>query len=112
MGRHRKAQVTDLQLPDSATTSQFDVNRPLMVRIKWVFNRILDIIPITARDDMRYIAMKTMMMESIKDLARIPDEQLIPRLREISQAFGFIADGDMEEIEAAMAAEQLENAGD
>lgn len=77
--------------------------------MRWVFDRILEILPKAAEQDMRYTVMKTMMRESLKDLARIPDRIMIPMVQEIQQALDFVANGSMAELEAYLAQEE-ENA--
>lgn len=70
-----------------------------MQRIRWVFDRLLEIVPAEHRGDTRYIAMKTMFREGIKDLALVPDAVLLPMFREFAQALAFVADGTMKELE-------------
>lgn len=50
------------------------------------------------RGDWRYGAVKTVMKESIKDIAMVPDSVIVPMMREFAAALAFVADGDMDEI--------------
>jgi hypothetical protein len=70
-----------------------------MQRIEYVFQSILELLPETAKSDFRYTAVKTIMRESIKDLEMIPDETIVPMMRQFAQAIAFIADGDMADVE-------------
>lgn len=100
---------TAAALPESDTIDDFDPERDSIRRMRWVFDRILEILPKAAEQDMRYTVMKTMMRESLKDLARIPDRIMIPMVQEIQQALDFVANGSMAELEAYLAQEE-ENA--
>ena len=103
---YRKTLPQPTESPDSGSTLspqtlQEGTTRPVIERIQFVFERILELMPNGMRKDWRYTAVKTIMMESIKDLSLVPDETIIPMMREFSQAIAFIADGTMEDIEDA-----------
>jgi hypothetical protein len=76
--------------------------------MKYVFDRILEIVPKEAEKDMRFTFMKTMMQESLKDLARIPDRVMLPMVDEIATALNFVVHGSMAELRAYQAAQAEE----
>lgn len=99
---------------ESATTSPEDdlsPDRDSIQRMRWVFDRILEILPAAAKADMRYSVMSTLMRESLKDLARIPDRVMLPMVAEIQQAMDFVANGSMEELRAWLESEEHDDAG-
>lgn len=89
--------------------TDFSPDREVIQRVRYVCDQILGMFPSTK--EMRYVALKTMMYESLKDLARIPDDQIIMMSTDMCRALDFIANGSMAELEAALR-EQAENAGD
>jgi hypothetical protein len=111
-GRHLKESssltipITDR--PDSVTTDDFSRDRDTIQRMKYVFDRILEIVPKEAEKDMRFTFMKTMMQESLKDLARIPDRVMLPMVDEIATALNFVVHGSMAELRAYQAAQAEE----
>lgn len=109
--RHRKNQTMSADSPEAeqlvtGTTDDFSRNRESIRRISYVFDRILEIVPEEHRDDNRYIMMKTMLKEGLKDLALVPDRIMLPLFAELSQALVFVADGSMEELEAYLASQR------
>lgn len=87
-------------LPASVTTEDdLSRDRDSMQRIRWVFDRILEIVPLEHQGDTRYTVMKTMFREGIKDLALVPDRVLLPMFEEFGQALAFVANGTMQELE-------------
>ena len=84
------------------TNQDLSRERDLIQRFDYVFTRILEVIPQEARNDWRYMAFKTMIKESLKDLARIPDSVVIPMVEEFAQAMDFLAHGNMEELNKAL----------
>jgi hypothetical protein len=81
------------------TASIDGIDRPIVQRIAYVFDKLIDAMPDGMRGDWRYAAVKTVMKESIKDIAMVPDEVIVPMMREFSAALAFVADGDMFEEE-------------
>jgi hypothetical protein len=67
-------------------------------------------LPSDAHKDMRYVAMKTMMYESLKDLARVPDAQIVQMTGQMANALAFVANGTMAELNELL--EEEANAGD
>jgi hypothetical protein len=63
-------------------------------------------VPDNMRSDWRYTAMRTMIMESLKDVAMVPDEVIIPMVKEFAEALAFVAEGSMAELERALAEAQ------
>lgn len=95
-GKHRRPDSSSTDTPpDSGTTKK----RPVIQRIEYVFDKIIEALPDSMRSDWRYAAVKTVMKESIKDLELIPDEAITPIMREFSAALAFVADGDMADID-------------
>lgn len=88
--------------------TDFSPDRDVIRRVRYVCDQILGMFP---SKDMKYTALKTMMYESLKDLARIPDDQIMMMSNDMGRALDFIANGSMAELEAALR-EQSENAGD
>jgi len=72
----------------------------------WIFQQVLEIVPQESRDDPRYIMMKTMMKEGLKDLALVPDRVLLPMLGELAQALRFAAEGSMDDLEEYLASQR------
>jgi len=50
--------------------------------------------------------MKTMMTESLKDVALIPDRVILPMIEQIAGALNFVVHGTMAELEEALEAER------
>lgn len=94
----------------TATGTIKPLERDIVRRIKYVAERILDVVPEGMRNDWRYTAMKTMIMESLKDIAMVPDEVIVPMVKEFAEAMAFIAEGSMEELEEALKAQEEGNA--
>jgi hypothetical protein len=67
-------------------------------------------VPRNSQKDTRFIVLKTMLMESMKDLARVPDDQIIGITGEMANALRFISSGTMAELRELLA--ESENAGD
>lgn len=100
-GRRRKhlssdPNLADKELLDSATT---DPNRESIQRVRYVFDQLLKFIPKEFQSDARYTFVKTMMMESLKDLALIPDESLLPGFENFANALMFVVNGSMEDLD-------------
>jgi hypothetical protein len=91
------------------TTNPFDPNRDMIKRVRYVCDQILGMFP--SKGDMRYKALRTMMYESLKDLALISDENITMMANDMRNALDFIGNGSYEDLMAALA-EQSENAGD
>jgi hypothetical protein len=91
---------------DSGITDDLSIDRDSIRRIEWVFERILAIVPAEHKGDMRVTMMKTMMRESLKDLALIPDRIILPMIEQIAGALNFVVNGTMAELEEALAAER------
>lgn len=96
-GRHSR-QTLDSTPTGTVTTNPFDPNREIIQRVRFVFDQILGMIPDGANKDLRFTAMKTMMYESLKDLARIPDETIIMMTSDMANALNFVAQGSMEAV--------------
>lgn len=110
-GRHSSRQVpvpTDLS-PDTVTTNPFDPNREIIQRVKYVMDAMLKMVPPSGQKDVRYIALKTMLYESLKDLARVKDEEIIGITQEMANALMFISQGTMAELQEML---ELQDAGD
>lgn len=86
------------QSPVLVTTDDLSPNRDSILRMQFVFDRILEIIPAEGKSDVRFTMMKTFMKESLKDLARIPDRVICPMVAEIAQALEFVAHGSMADL--------------
>jgi hypothetical protein len=104
---YQQSRSQPTELPDTGSTGPTSVtdsteDREVIQRIELVFQRILEVLPEGMKKDWRYTAMRTIMFESIKDLRLIPDEVIIPMMREFAQAISFIADGSMEEYRASL----------
>jgi hypothetical protein len=97
-------------MPQATVSTDFSPDREIIQRVKWVFDQILAVMPKSAEKDIRYVAVKTMMYESLKDLARIPDQQIIVMTKDIANALLFVADGNMTELEEML--REKANAGD
>jgi hypothetical protein len=106
-GRHTSP-APDIARTATASTDH-SVDREIIQRVRYVFDQILSMLPKSAEKDMRYVAMKTMMYESLKDLARIDDEQIVMMTGDMANALMFVAHGSMEELKFSL--EEEANAG-
>jgi hypothetical protein len=107
-GRHSSPTLDSTRT--ATVSTDFSIDREMIRRVRYVFDQILAMLPVDAKKDIRYTAMKTMMYESLKDLARVPDDQICMMTESMANALMFVANGSMEDLEAAMAEEA--NAGD
>ena len=101
--------VSDQGPQDLGITDDFSPHRDSIRRMRWIFDRVLEIVPPEHQNDPRYTIMKTMMREGLKDLALVPDRVLLPMLGELAQALQFAAEGSMDELEAHLAAAERDN---
>jgi hypothetical protein len=101
-GRHssQPQDITGMARQSQGTVStDFSPDRDIIQRVRYVFDQILTMLGPDAKKDMRFIAMKTMMYESLKDLARIPDEQIKQMTQDMANALAFVANGTMSMVE-------------
>jgi len=87
-------------------TTDLSRDRETIQRLEYVFTKILDMIPHGARSDSRYVFLSTMMKESLKDIALIPDEVIVPMVRECAYALQFVSDGSMAQLEEYLESER------
>ena len=86
----------------------FSPDRDIIQRVRYVFDQILGMMPKQAEKDVRFTMMKTFMYESLKDLARVPDPQIVQMTGQMANALQFVANGTMAELHEMLE----ENAGD
>lgn len=97
-GRHRLQTDPNSTESPQDTDSTDPLQRPIIQRVTYVFDKLIEALPDNMRGDWRYGAVKTVMKESIKDIAMVPDSVIVPMMREFAAALAFVADGDMDEI--------------
>lgn len=100
-GRHRRAMDPNSTESPQDTDSTDPLERPIIKRVTYVFDKLIEALPDNMRGDWRYGAVKTVMKESIKDIAMVPDSVIVPMMREFAAALAFVADGDMDELTEA-----------
>lgn len=97
-GRHRLQTDPNSTEQPQDTDSTDPLERPIIKRVTYVFDKLIDALPDNMRGDWRYGAVKTVMKESIKDIAMVPDSVIVPMMREFAAALAFVADGDLDEL--------------
>ena len=102
----RHSSPTQASTQTATVSTDFSPDRDIIQRVRYVFDYILGQLPAEAKKDLRYTAMKTMMYESLKDLARIPDQMIMQMTESMAQALMFVANGSMADLE------EEEDAGD
>lgn len=69
-------------------------------RLFFTLDRLVELIPPDAKDHPMAKLMTTFIRESKKDIKRFPEDKLVDLSRKVGEAFCWVADGDINDINA------------